>query len=98
MDYILELRQYIGHRPLLVIGAGLLLVDAQNRLLLMKRSDNVSIVYLSHEWRGEIKLNDEHLEWNWFQADEIPEELSPPIKPIIEQFKSFSKANPSRNS
>jgi hypothetical protein len=40
MDYILQLRQYIGHRPILIVGAGILIVDAQNRLLLIKRSDN----------------------------------------------------------
>ena len=53
---------------------------------------NVTIMYLSRAWQGEIKLNDEHTEWRWFSADEIPEDCSPPIKPILEQFKSsFSK-------
>jgi 8-oxo-dGTP pyrophosphatase MutT (NUDIX family) len=49
---------------------------------------NVSIVYRSHDWRGEIKLNAEHSEWKWFRASEIPEDISPPIKTIIEQFKT----------
>ena len=145
MDYILQLRQYIGHRPVLLIGAAILVVDADNRLLLMKRSDNncwgipggslepgevvesaakretleetglevaemslfgvfsgpelfykypngdevynVIIVYLSRDWHGEVKLNDEHTEWRWFTANEIPEDVSPPIRPVIEQFK-----------
>jgi 8-oxo-dGTP pyrophosphatase MutT (NUDIX family) len=150
MDYILQLRQYIGHRPVLVVGAGILVLDAQNRLLLLKRTDNgfwgipggslepgevvedaakretreetnleigemslfgvfsgpqlyykypngdevynVSIVYWSCDWRGEIKLNEEHSEWQWFAAGDIPEEISPPVKPIIEQLKvSLSK-------
>ena len=157
MDYILQLRQHIGHRPILLVGAGILMLDKQNRLLLMKRSDNgcwgfpggsiepgelvenaarrevleetnlevgemsffgvfsgpelyykypngdevynVLIVYLSHDWQGEIILNDEHTEWKWFNADEIPEDISPPIKPVIEQFKSFiSKLNVSRDT
>lgn len=145
MDYILQLRQYIGHRPILLVGAAILLVDQQNRLLMMKRSDNhswgipggaiepgepleiaakreafeetnleidgmtlfgafsgpelyykypngdevhnVSVVYLSRAWHGEIKLNAEHSEWKWFAAGEIPENVSPPIKPVIEQFR-----------
>lgn len=145
MDYILELRQYIGHRPMLILGAVLLVLDEQDRLLVMKRSDNrlwgvpggavepgefiesaakrealeevnlavgemslfgvfsgpelyyqypngdevynVSIVYLSHDWHGEIKLNDEHTEWKWFAADDIPEDFSPPIQPILDQFR-----------
>jgi len=47
---------------------------------------NVSIVYRSHDWRGDIKLNAEHSEWNWFSANGVPENFSPPIRPIIEQF------------
>jgi hypothetical protein len=53
---------------------------------------NVTIVYLSRDWRGEVKLNDEHTEWDWFASNDIPADLSPPIKPVIEQFQiSFSK-------
>jgi 8-oxo-dGTP pyrophosphatase MutT (NUDIX family) len=145
MGYILQLRQLIGHRPVLMVGAAILVLDEQDRLLMMKRSDsgfwglpggatepgevvedaakretleevdltvgemslfgvfsgpelyykypngdevyNVTIVYLSHDWHGEIKLNDEHTEWRWFAADEIPKNVSPPIKPVVEQFK-----------
>lgn len=154
MDYILQLRQYIGHRPILLVGAAMLVVDEQDRLLMMKRSDNqcwgipggaiepgetleiavkretfeetnleisemslfgafsgpelhykypngdevfnVSVVYLSRKWRGRIKLNDEHSEWKWFTASDIPESISPPIKPVIAQFKS--KSNPTEES
>ena len=145
MDYILQLRQYIGHLPILMVSAATLVLDEQNRLLLMMRSDNgcwsipggsvepgeavenaakretfeetslrvgemslfgvfsgpalyykypngdevynVVIVYLSHQWLGEVNLNDEHTKWCWFALDEIPEDLSPPIKPVIEQLK-----------
>lgn len=150
MDYILQLRKYIGHRPVLMVGAAILVLDAQNRVLMLKRSDsgswgipggatepgevvedaarretleeagiavgalslfgvfsgpefyykypngdevyNVTIMYVSQDWCGEIKLNGEHTEWGWFAADEFPEDLSPPIKPILREFKaSFSK-------
>lgn len=150
MDYILQLRQYIGHRPILMVGAAILVLDEQNRLLMMKRSDsgcwglpggatepgevvedaarretreevdleigemslfgvfsgpelyykypngdevyNVTIIYLSRDWHGEIQLNDEHTHWCWFSSNEIPEDVSPPIKPVIEQYKiTFSK-------
>ena len=157
MDYILELRQFIGHRPILIVGAAILVLDERNRLLMMKRSDsgcwgipggatepgevvegaakretfeetnleidemslfgvfsgpelhykypngdevyNVTIVYLSQDWHGDIKLNDEHSEWKWFAANEIPADVSPPIAPVIERFKvSFSSTSPSRNT
>lgn len=148
MDYILQLRQYIGHRPILMVGATILVLDDQNRLLMMRRSDtgcwgipggatepgelvesaakretleetniaidemalfgvfsgpelyfkypngdevyNVTIVYLSRDWRGEVALNHEHTEWRWFRALEIPEDVSPPIKPVLAQFKGIS--------
>ena len=40
MDYLLELRKLVGHRPLLMVGAATLIVDEQNRLLLLHRSGN----------------------------------------------------------
>ena len=44
-------------------------------------------------------INDEHTEWRWFSANEIPEDISPPIKPVIEQFKCFiSKLNVSKDA
>ena len=144
MDYIQSLRQHIGHAPILIVGAAILIVDEQNHLLLMKRSDsgcwgppggaaepgevvedaarretfeetglqvgaislfgvfsgpelyykypngdevyNVTIVYLSHNVIGDVQLNGEHTEWCWFAPADIPDNLSPPIRPVIEQF------------
>ena len=146
MDYILQLRELIGHRPILMVGAAILVVDEADRLLMLKRSDsgcwglpggatepgekveiaatretfeeagieigemslfgvfsgpelyykypngdevyNITIVYLARVWRGQVTLNEEHTEWNWFAAREIPEDVSPPIMPVIEQFKN----------
>ena len=151
MDYILQLRQLIGSRPILMVGAAILVVDQQKRLLLMKRSDsgcwgppggatepgerveeaakretleetglsvnamnlfgvfsgpelyykypngdevyNVTIVYLSYDFESRvgaplISLDHEHTEWGWFDKDQIPENISPPMKPSIEQFKN----------
>lgn len=144
MEYIQQLRQKIGHAPILMVGAAILIVDEQNCLLLMKRSDsgcwgppggatepgevvedaarretfeetglqvgemslfgvfsgpelfykypngdevyNVTIVYLSRDFSGNIRLNAEHTEWRWFAPADIPDDLSPPIKPVIQQF------------
>jgi 8-oxo-dGTP pyrophosphatase MutT (NUDIX family) len=146
MDYLLQLRQFIGHRPILMVGAAILVLDEQNRLLMLKRSDsgcwglpggatepgevvecaakremreeaglevgemslfgvfsgpelyykypngdevyNVTIVYVSRDWNGDVTLNEEHTAWNWFVVDDIPEHVSPPIRPVINQFKS----------
>jgi 8-oxo-dGTP pyrophosphatase MutT (NUDIX family) len=144
MEYLHELRKLVGHRPLLMVGAAVLLVDNRDRLLLMKRSDsgcwgppggavepgeiveaaarretleetgleigamtlfgvfsgpelyykypnrdevyNVTIMYLSRDWKNDIQINGEHTEWRWFTAPDIPENISPPILPAIRQF------------
>lgn len=39
-NYIMDLRTLAGHRPLLQVGASVIVVDAENRLLLQLRSDN----------------------------------------------------------
>ena len=147
MDYILQLRQLIGHRPILMVGAAILVTDNQKRLLLMKRCDNgcwgppggstepgerveeaakretreetglqiaemslfgvfsgpelfyqypngdqvynVTIVYMAELATGEppVTLDEEHSAWSWFASPDIPADISPPMKPAIEQFK-----------
>lgn len=39
-EYILELRKIVGHRPLIQVGASVIVEDAQGRILLEKRRDN----------------------------------------------------------
>ncbi|MBI4927460.1 MAG: NUDIX domain-containing protein [Anaerolineae bacterium] len=40
MNYVGELRRLVGTRPLILVGAETLVFDPQNRLLLLKRTDN----------------------------------------------------------
>jgi hypothetical protein len=46
-------------------------------------------VYLSHDVSGDIHLNGEHTEWRWFAVNEIPVDISPPIRPVIEKYKEI---------
>ena len=39
-NYILDLRKVVGHRPLIQVGAGIIVEDEQGRVLLQLRSDN----------------------------------------------------------
>ena len=149
MDYILQLRELIGHRPILMVGAAVLVIDEHERLLLMQRSDsgcwgppggatepgerveeaarretleesrlqigemtlfgvfsgpelyyvypngdevyNVTIVYLSRDFSGQPIIDHEHTGWRWFATDEIPTDISPPIIPVIEQYKQYQR-------
>jgi mutator protein MutT len=40
MGYIEELRQLIGSRPVIMVGAGVIILDEHNRILLTQRADN----------------------------------------------------------
>ena len=40
MSYIMNLRKVVGHRPLLQVGASVIVVDECGRILLQLRSDN----------------------------------------------------------
>lgn len=39
-EYILDLRKLVGHRPLLQVGASVIVENAQGEVLLQKRTDN----------------------------------------------------------
>lgn len=49
---------------------------------------NVTIVYRARFAGGEIVLNEEHDGWKWFAPTDIPEKVSPPIRPVTEKFKA----------
>lgn len=143
MGYILDLRKLVGHRTLIQVGAGIIVEDAQGRVLLQLRSDNhcwsycggsmepdeqaeetarrelleetgliaeslelfgiwsgpelhyvypngdevsnVDIVFLCKAFSGELKQQESEVDdLRFFAADELPENLSPPIvKPLM---------------
>jgi len=39
-DYILDLRKIVGHRPLIQVGASILVEDGEGKILLQRRKDN----------------------------------------------------------
>ena len=39
-DYILDLRKIVGHRPLLQVGASVIVENHRGEILLEKRADN----------------------------------------------------------
>ncbi len=41
MDYIKYIREMVGHKPIFLVGAGTIILNQQNQMLLMKRSDNL---------------------------------------------------------
>ena len=54
-EYIQELRKVVGHRPLLQVGASVLIEDSQGRLLLEKRKDTNNWAHIG----GAVELFEE---------------------------------------
>ena len=145
MGYILDLRKIVGHRPLIQVGAGIIVEDPEGRVLLQLRSDNhcwsycggsmepderaedaakrelfeetgliagelelfgvwsgpelhyvypngdevsnVDIVFLCRSFSGALKPQAGEVELlRFFNLDEIPENLSPPIRPALSKW------------
>ena len=145
MNYINNLRKYVGNQPLLMIGSTVLVLDSDNRLLMIKRSDNgmwgvpggamelgestentarrelleetgletdklilydvfsgkelyyrypsgdevyiVTVVYLARDVHGTLELADgEHYDFQYFDLAQLPENVSPPIRPILKKL------------
>ncbi len=156
MGYIEKLRQMIGHFPIILAGAAVIVLNERNELLMLLRTDNscwgipgggmeleenleetaaretleeaglrifdlalfgvfsgpelfyrypngdethnVVAVYLTNRVSGEIKINPaEHTDWKYFPLDRLPENISPPIRPILAKLvAAYRKPKPQR--
>ena len=150
MGYILDLRKYVGHRPLIQVGASVIVEDPQGRILLQLRADNhcwgtcggsiepdervedaakrelfeetgltaetltlfgvfsgpelhyvypngdevsnIDIVFLCRSFTGELKPQAGEVEaLRFFAVDEVPENLSPPIRPALTKWMEHKR-------
>lgn len=142
-DYIKNMRKYISHERLIIVGASVF-VHKNGKLLLQKRKDNgcwgdhggccelgetveetakrelyeetgltarslellgifsgkelfytypngdmvsnVNIAYLCDDFTGDLtRQTDETADLKWFELDELPDNISPPVKPALER-------------
>lgn len=148
-DYIKNLRKIVGTQPLMQCGATVVVFDAEQRVLMLKRTDNqcwcfpggsielgerveataqrevleeagirvgklrllnvfsgmelyykyphgdevynVDVVYYTSQYQGGVEINEESSEYAFFSIREIPNDVSPPQRPIVE----YLKTNPS---
>ncbi len=150
MGYIEDLRQKIGNYPIILVGAGILVLNEKNQLLLLRRSDNlcwglpggalepgenpnetalretyeetgleldkitlfdvfsgpeffyqypngdqvynVSISYVARLNGSQPQITlQEHSDYQFFNLNDLPENISPPVKPIIQDFITRQK-------
>ena len=152
MNYVRELRSLVGHRPLIIVGAAVIILAREHKLLLHHRKDNqcwgliggsmeigesleetakrevleetgltlnelnwfdlfsreeliyqlphgdvvvnVVAVYTSRKYEGHLASEPtESSELRFFKLNELPKNISPPDKPIIEKFLSSAIAS-----
>lgn len=144
-NYIMDLRSIVGHRPLLQVGASVIVEDNKGRILLQKRSDNhcwgypggsveldekvedaakrelyeetgltaniielfgifsgedthyiypngdevsnIDIVFICKNYSGKLKMQEDEVEQlKFFSMEEIPKEISPPLKIALNKW------------
>ena len=150
-SYIMDLRQIIGHRTLLQVGASVIVEDELGRILLQRRADNhawgyaggsveldevvedaakrelfeetgltanslelfgvfsgpdthyiypngdevsnIDIVYICRDYSGELIAQPDEVEaLEFFAADDLPKNISPPIfRPLMKWAESKRK-------
>ncbi len=152
-DYIKDMRKLVGKRALLQCGASTIILDKDNRVLLLRRADNnswcfpggavelgektevaasreikeetglivevedlkllnvfsgcelhyiypngdevynIDVVYVTNKYKGKIKMDNESKEYAFFDISDFPEDISPPVVPVVEYLKeSFSRS------
>ena len=149
-EYIKYLRSYIGHLPILQVGASVIVEDEAGRILLQKRMDNgcwgyhggsveldecvedaaarelyeetgliadelhlwrvfsgpqthyvypngdevsnIDLVFVCRKYHGEMKRQESEVaELKFFDLDEIPEKISPPIAQALWEYVQMRK-------
>lgn len=144
-EYVKTMRKLIGHEPLLLCGASIILFNQSDQVLMLRRADNgcwcfpggavdlgektedaaqrelfeetglsaeelsvfgvfsgeelhyiypngdevyiVDVVYTSNKFSGEIMMDNESREYHFFNIEDIPSEVSPPVMPVVEELK-----------
>jgi ribosomal protein S18 acetylase RimI-like enzyme len=93
IEYIKSIRKYIGHERLLIAGASVF-IHNNGRLLLQKRKDNgcwadhggcceLGETVEETAKRELLTVTNETSDLQWFSIDELPENISPPVKPAL---------------
>lgn len=86
-NYIMDLRKVVGHAPLLQAAASIIIENENGQVLLGRRTDN-------HQWGyagGSIELGETVEELKFFDVDDIPEDISEPIRPVFREYIKMRK-------
>ena len=86
-NYIMDLRKVVGHGPLLQAAASIIIENENGQVLLGRRTDN-------HQWGyagGSIELGETVEALKFFDVDDMPEDISEPIRPVFREYIKMRK-------
>ncbi|MET3289917.1 UNVERIFIED_CONTAM: 8-oxo-dGTP pyrophosphatase MutT (NUDIX family) [Brevibacillus sp. OAP136] len=53
----------------------------------------VDAIFTCNRYEGTVQLNDESINYAFFEIDRLPDEISPPVRPIVQEVvKRFGKS------
>jgi mutator protein MutT len=54
---------------------------------------NIDVVYIADKYHGEIRISNEGKDIRFFSIDSLPDPISPPVKPVVEELKAGASMN-----
>lgn len=69
------------------MGIGIEAINPNPFILHVKKEDkDIILVHFLAKRNGEIKPGEDIREWNWFDINNLPDDIGPNIKPVLEYF------------
>lgn len=86
-DYTeLDLREHAKREAKEEMGIGIEIIKPMSTLLSRKGEDIVVLVHYLAKRVGEINQGEDIREWKWLDINNLPEDVGPNIKPIVEEY------------
>jgi len=70
------------------MGIDIEIIKPMSTLLAKKGEDIVVLVHYFAKRIGEIKPGDDIREWKWLDINDLPDDIGPNIRPIIDEYKN----------
>lgn len=88
---VLDLEEHAKREVKEEMGIEIEIVRPMSTLMTKKGEAVVILVHYLAKRIGEIKLGDDIREWEWLDIHNLPEDVAPNIKPIIEEYLAEKK-------
>ncbi|MDP2684784.1 MAG: NUDIX domain-containing protein [bacterium] len=82
----MDLREHAKREVKEEMGIDIEVIKPMSTLLSRKGEDIVVLVHYLAKRIGEIKPGDDIREWKWLDINDLPDDVGPNIRPIIEEY------------